>query len=63
MDDLILRSLQGRTTETEEQNLFEWRRASAANEQTYQELARLWSLSGDLRRPGANEPAPTSAAR
>jgi transmembrane sensor len=59
MDELILRSLQGRTTETEEQNLFEWRRASDANEQTYRELERLWSVSAQLPRAGANEPAPT----
>ena len=58
MDDLILRSLQGRTTETEEQRLLEWRRASEANEREYGELAHVWMRTGELPRPAA-APAPT----
>lgn len=57
MDELIIRSLQGRTSQAEEERLWAWRRQSPENERCYQELRELWSLTnaaapgehGDLR--------------
>lgn len=46
MYDVILESLSGSVTPSEEQALMEWRRAAAENEREYQQVIRLW----DLRR-------------
>ena len=46
MDDLIIRSLQGRATRAEELVLKAWRVEQPKNEQRYQSVARLWELTG-----------------
>lgn len=45
MDELIIRSLQGRSTDAEEVILQAWRAESPENERKYQEIARLWELT------------------
>lgn len=46
MDALIIRSLQGKISDRQEKALRRWRDADPANERRYQEIRRLWSLSG-----------------
>lgn len=46
MDALIIRSLQGKLSHRQEQRLRRWREAHPTNERRYQELRRLWTLSG-----------------
>jgi len=46
MDDLIIRSLQGRTTPEEERRLRVWRGREAENDRQYRVLRRLWRLAG-----------------
>lgn len=46
MDELIIRSLQGRTAPEEEARLREWRKRDPDNERRYQELRQLWTLLG-----------------
>lgn len=45
MDELIIRSLRGSLTPSEEAELNAWRQASLANERRYREVARIWSLT------------------
>lgn len=59
MDELIIRSLQGRTTESEERDLRAWLRASPANRTRRRELARLWEMTGEAASPGSDRPVPT----
>jgi len=54
MDDLILRSLQGRAGDLEVRILRKWRDASPANEAHYRQVARVWHLE----RPGLPDGAP-----
>lgn len=46
MKDLAIRVLQGRATREEQEELRRYREMSAENERLYQELARLWSVTG-----------------
>lgn len=48
MDELITRSLQGRTTPDEERHLLAWRQELPANERRYQDVARVWDLTAVL---------------
>jgi ferric-dicitrate binding protein FerR (iron transport regulator) len=43
-DELILRSLQGETKAAEAKALREWRAQNPANEERYQQVARLWEM-------------------
>jgi ferric-dicitrate binding protein FerR (iron transport regulator) len=42
LDELIARSLQGRTSEAEEESLRRWRREGVQHEQRYQRVAAVW---------------------
>ena len=53
MDDLILRSLQGRTGDLEERILRKWREKSPANEEAFRRTADLWRLEAHRAPPGA----------
>ncbi|TVR64871.1 MAG: DUF4974 domain-containing protein [Gemmatimonadales bacterium] len=55
MEDLILRSLQGRTGDLEERILRKWRQESAANEELYQRTAEVWRRTPS-RRPMPHPP-------
>jgi transmembrane sensor len=62
LEELILRSLQGRTSQHEEKVLEEWLQASAAHRDRYDELRRVWRLADraspavrSLRRPSAED--------
>jgi ferric-dicitrate binding protein FerR (iron transport regulator) len=46
MDDLIIRSLQGRATPQEEARLSEWRRVDPQNERRWRTLQELWGVTG-----------------
>ncbi|MBI4520600.1 MAG: FecR domain-containing protein [Gemmatimonadetes bacterium] len=48
MEELIVRSLQGRATAAEQQQLREWRGAAAVNESAYRAIAELWEATGSL---------------
>jgi ferric-dicitrate binding protein FerR (iron transport regulator) len=48
MDELILRSLHGETTETAERMLSEWRQASPANEAHYNSVRDVWHATSPL---------------
>src|SRR5262245_48157380 len=61
MDELILRSLEGDTSEDEERTLAEWRVASPDNESRYRQLAKLSSALEAGRRPSLRATRPTSA--
>jgi transmembrane sensor len=45
MDEVILRSFREKLSTLEERRLQNWRRASAENEEHYQQLARLWQVA------------------
>lgn len=45
MEELIVRSLQGRATAAEKQELHAWRRAAAVNESAYRAIAELWEVT------------------
>jgi len=62
MDDLILRSLDGATTEDEERTLVEWRAASPDNERRFRELAQLIGALGAVSGPRRRAERPTAAA-
>jgi transmembrane sensor len=49
MDQLVIRSLQGRATSHEEAQLQEWRQEEPENEHRYCMLEQLWSLTGAAR--------------
>jgi transmembrane sensor len=57
MDEIIIRSLQGRSSPAEEESLREWRQASLVNERYYREMARTWRLAGVI------EPVASAADR
>lgn len=59
-EDIILRLLRGDISDVEERWLRRWRRQAAANEQRYQELARVWSFQPPAP-PGSPPPRPTAA--
>lgn len=61
-EELTLRSLQGRTSQREEQVLEEWLQTSPVYRDRYDELRRVWRLAGraspavrSLRRPSAED--------
>lgn len=56
MDELILRSLQGRASELDERILLKWRRASPENEVYYRQLVRLWEAELPWLPPGTPPP-------
>jgi transmembrane sensor len=58
MDHLLFRSLKGQATDSEEEALLEWRRASPENEEQYRELERLLSLVSDGYGLGQEGPGP-----
>lgn len=62
MDDLIIRSLQGRTTPEEERRLRVWIGREAENDRRYRVLRRLWWLAGVAapRREGEDIPDPAA---
>lgn len=51
MEEIIVRSLQGRASADEERALSNWRQASSSNDERYRELQRLWSLIRDVEAP------------
>ena len=53
IDEIIVRSLQGKATDGDEAVLGAWRRAEPENERHYQELVGLWNLTGLLESPTA----------
>ncbi|NIP58718.1 MAG: DUF4974 domain-containing protein [Gemmatimonadetes bacterium] len=61
MDDLIIRSLQGRTTPEEERRLKVWRGREAENDEQYRALRRLWKLVG-VAAPEREEDRPDPGA-
>jgi transmembrane sensor len=56
MDEIIIRSLQGRSTPAEEESLRRWRQESLQNERYYRDMARTWRLAA-LIEPAAPETA------
>lgn len=46
VEELILRSFQGRLSRFEQERLRAWRASSEENEKTYQELREVWSVTG-----------------
>jgi ferric-dicitrate binding protein FerR (iron transport regulator) len=61
VDELIIRSLQHRTTESEERALRAWRDTSDQNERYYGQIASLWSLTQQADLGAAPRPAPAVA--
>lgn len=59
MDDIIVRTLQGRATADEQAALARWRRESPVHEQRYREMEEVWNLSG---APGPAPARPNAAA-
>lgn len=68
MDEIIIRSLQGRSSPADEELLRHWRQESLQNERHYREMSRTWRLSGLIEvdtRPAAvpvNEASPVLLA-
>jgi transmembrane sensor len=62
MDELIFRSLKGRTTPAEESSIRAWRSASAENEAYYQQLALLLEEAEAVLSAEAVPPAPPLSA-
>ncbi|MGE0555017.1 MAG: FecR family protein [Gemmatimonadales bacterium] len=62
MDDLILRSLDGATTEDEERALAEWRAASPDHERRFRGLAQLVGALGAVSGPRRRVERPSAAA-
>jgi transmembrane sensor len=61
VDELIIRSLNGRTTKREEAALTAWRASGSENEQRFQEIARLWAATAAIAPPlGRRVPTATS---
>jgi transmembrane sensor len=52
MDEIIIRSLQGRSSPADEEALRRWRQESLHNERHYRDMARTWRLAG-LIEPGS----------
>jgi transmembrane sensor len=50
LDDLIIRALQGRTTDEEVERLRSWREASPDHEEHYQRFAAVWRATRDYQR-------------
>jgi ferric-dicitrate binding protein FerR (iron transport regulator) len=61
IDDLITRSLEGRTTADEQEALAAWRSASPANEARFQQLAWVWTVSGQALTAVPTTPPPAAA--
>jgi ferric-dicitrate binding protein FerR (iron transport regulator) len=59
MDELIIRSLQGKTNQSDERRLADWRGASPAGARHYSHIRRLWELGRALEDGTADEPIPT----
>ena len=59
MDELIIRSLQGRTSQSDERRLAEWCGESPLRAQHYSHVRRLWELGQVLDAGAADEPTPT----
>ena len=60
MELLILKSVEGSASPQEQATLLRWRQKSAANEQLYQDLVRLWVALPDVSQPA---PGPTPGAQ
>ncbi|MEQ9400674.1 MAG: FecR domain-containing protein [Longimicrobiales bacterium] len=56
MDELILRHLQGETSDIEARSLERWRAHAPENERHYQSVRRVWGLT--VPEPGASVPPP-----
>jgi len=56
MEDILIRSLQGRTVVDEEALLDAWRRASPDHERRYQEVSSLWRMTADRLAVGPATP-------
>lgn len=61
MDDLIIRSLQGRTTPDEDGRIRVWRDRDPANERRYRALRELWSVVGAAAPAFADDPPDVAA--
>lgn len=61
MDDLIIRSLQGRTTPEEERRLRVWRGRDAENDRRYRALRGVWRIVG-VAAPEREEDRPDPSA-
>jgi len=61
LDQLILHSLQGRTTPDQEEELRRWREASLDHERRYREMAEVWQASASADPVDFRIPAPTLA--
>jgi transmembrane sensor len=62
MDELIVKYLRGEATDFETRRLGQWRAAAEANEQSFQQVKRLWGKTSDLKRPVVDPPPPVSRA-
>lgn len=59
MDELIIRSLQGKTSRSDERRLAEWRGTSPVRARHYSHVQRLWDLGRILSDGVTDEPIPT----
>ncbi len=50
LDELLVRSLQGRTTDAEESSLHQWRARSPDNEAYYRQFAAVWRMTAEEHR-------------
>jgi transmembrane sensor len=62
MDEVILRSFRDKLSTLEERRLQNWRRASAENEEHYQQLARLWQIAPQTLPAGESPARPQLGA-
>jgi ferric-dicitrate binding protein FerR (iron transport regulator) len=62
MEELILRSLQGRASVEERRALRQWLSKSTVNEARFQEVARIWALTALSSLEGEDAEAATSRA-
>lgn len=56
MDEIIIRSLQGRATLAEEEALRAWRQESLQHERHYRDMARAWRAAGVIEPSAASVP-------
>ena len=61
VDDLIIRVLSGSASPFEEERLRRWRESSSGNEDHYQEVAQVWSLTAPEPLPSISEPPDVEA--
>lgn len=61
-EDLLIRSLQRRTTPEEDEHLRAWRESTPENDREYRRLAELWALVGRFSaQPADAAPRPLPA--